>query len=183
MPARALWNLSVEAADVLGPSADELWERLHHAAGWPARFAACDEVLGRRLAASNSPDVPAEVAGAWELMVASGGAVGVSDLADGVHWSRRHLTHRFTTEFGLSPKLAARVVRFERACTMLRSPRRPAIAEVAAACGYYDQPHLNRDFVALAGCPPGEWLASEFKVGELPSVQDGPSRVPSGSVS
>jgi AraC-like DNA-binding protein len=55
----------------------------------------------------------------------------------------------------------------ERATTLLRSPGRPALADVAAACGYYDQPPLNRDFVELAGCPPGEWLAAEF-----PSVQD-----------
>ena len=28
-------------------------------------------------------------------------------------------------------------------------------------CGYYDQSHLTRDFVDLAGTSPGEWLASE----------------------
>ena len=148
MPARALWNLSVEAADV----------------------------LGRRLTTSRASEVPAEVAGAWELVVASGGTLGVADVADRVRWSRRHLTQRFTGEFGLSPKLAARVVRFERAGSMLRSPLRPGLAEVAAACGYYDQPHINRDFVALAGCPPGEWLASEFR-----SVQDAHVPHPSGS--
>ena len=181
MPARALWNLSVEAADVLGPSADELWERLHWAADWPGRFATCDDVLSRRLAASRASGVPAEVVGAWDLVVASGGTLGVADVADRVRWSRRHLTQRFTSEFGLSPKLAARVVRFERAGSMLRSPRRPGLAEVAAACGYYDQPHLNRDFVALAGCPPREWLQSELPIRELPSVQDGPVPHPSGS--
>ena len=100
----------------------------------------------------------------------------MADVAGQVGWSRRHLAHRFTDEFGLSPKLAARVVRFERATTLLRSPGRPALAEVAAACGYYDQPHLNRDFVELAGCPPGEWLAAE-----LPSVQDGEAPQPAES--
>ncbi|HJV08276.1 MAG TPA: DUF6597 domain-containing transcriptional factor, partial [Acidimicrobiales bacterium] len=39
VPAAALWDLSVEAADVVGPAAVELWERLHHAADWPSRFA------------------------------------------------------------------------------------------------------------------------------------------------
>ncbi len=176
VPARALWDTSVEAADVVGPPATELWERLHHAGDWPGRFAACDDVLLRLLAATRAAPVAARVAGAWDVLVASGGTIGVNELADRVGWSRRHLAHRFAGEFGLSPKLAGRVVRFERATHLLRSPRRPAIAEVAAACGYYDQPHLNRDFVELAGCPPGEWLETE-----LPSVQDDRVTQPAGS--
>ena len=176
MPAAELWDTSVEAADVLGPAAVELWERLHCAGGWAERLAACDDVFGR-LMARTAPTAPAaEVAGAWEVLVGSGGTVGVTELADRVGWSRRHLAGRFTSEFGLSPKLAARVVRFERATALLRSPRRPALAEVAVACGYYDQPHLNRDFVELAGCSPGEWLATE-----LPSVQDAGVAEPAGS--
>ena len=177
MPAGALWNTSVEASEVLGRPAEELWERLHHEVHWAGRFSVCDDRLGRVLAGSGAPEARAELAGAWELVVASGGAVGVADLAAQVGWGRRHLTERFTTEFGLPPKVAARVVRFERATTMLRSPRRPALAKVAAACGYYDQPHLNREFVSLAGVTPCEWLAAEF-----PSVQDGALPLPSDSV-
>ena len=176
LPAGALWDTSVEAADVVGPAAFELWERLQPAGDWPARFAACDEVLGRLAASTAAPPPAPELSGAWGMLVGSGGTMGVADLARRVGWSRRHLTARFTTELGLSPKLAARVVRFERATALLRSPRRPALAEVAAACGYYDQPHLNRDFLELAGCPPGEWMATE-----LPSVQDAAVAEPAGS--
>ena len=91
----------------------------------------------------------------------------MTELAARVGWGRRHLADRFGEEFGLSPKLAARVVRFDRARRMLQSPGRPTLAEVAATCGYYDQPHLNRDFVDLAGCPPSRWMADELR-----SVQD-----------
>lgn len=105
---------------------------------------------------------------AWRLVLGSGGTVPVTRLAAEVGWSRRHLAERFGQELGLSPKAAARIVRFERARHMLQRPDRGTMADVAAACGYFDQPHLNRDFVELAGCPPGEWLAEE-----LPSVQDG----------
>ena len=175
MPAAELWDLSVEAGDVIGSAADELWERLHLAADWPSRFAACDDVFCRLVSLGHA-SAPAQEARAWELLAASGGTLGVAEVADRVGWSRRHLAARFTGEFGLPPKLAARIVRFQRATTMLRSPVRPALAEVAAACGYYDQPHLNRDFVELAGGPPGEWVATE-----LPSVQDAGAAEPAGS--
>lgn len=175
MPARALWDLSVEARDLMGPAAVELRERLHLAASWDDRFAVCDDVLGRLLRPDDG--VASAVGEAWRAIVDSGGATPVTDLAAHVGWSRRHLSQRFTDELGCSPKLAARVVRFDRACRMLRHPRRPTIAGVAAACGYYDQPHLNRDFVDLAGCAPGVWLDAE-----LPSVQDTDRMEPSGSV-
>jgi AraC-like DNA-binding protein len=66
---------------------------------------------------------------------------------------------------GLAPKQAARVVRFQRAARLLvpwagdAAPAAPSIAEVAAACGYADHAHLVREFRALAGCTPSEFLA------------------------
>jgi AraC-like DNA-binding protein len=165
MPAGELWNLSVELGDVVGATGRELWERLQRTVGWEDRFAVCDAVLGH-LAGDGAP--APELRFAWETVVASRGEVSVRDLADDSGWSRQHLARRFRSEFGLTPKLAARVVRFERAQQMLRrSPPFVSIAQVAAVCGYYDQSHLTRDFVALAGCTPTELLA-----GDVPSVQD-----------
>lgn len=175
MPARGLWNTSLEADEVVGRAATELWERLHFAREWGDRFAACDEVLGRLVDVDTRVDPGMQEA--WRLLVASGGTVPMTDVASHVGWGRRHLAKRFADELGLSPKLAARVIRFERARRMLQEPAPPTIADVAAVCGYYDQPHLNRDFVELAGCPPGEWLDAEF-----PSVQDGDPVQPAGSV-
>ena len=37
------------------------------------------------------------------------------------------------------------------------------LADLAADCGYFDQAHLAREFRALAGCPPSQWLAEEFR--------------------
>ena len=48
----------------------------------------------------------------------------------------------------MGPKAVARVLRFERALRLLRDGR--ALADVAYDCGYADQPHLNREFRALA---------------------------------
>jgi len=167
MPARALWNTSVECADVTGAPGHELWERLQGLDHWQERFAACDEVLGRLLRDRDLAVAP-ELQGAWHALVRSGGAEPIGALAAQLGWSRQHLARRFRDEFGFGPKLAARVVRFERVRHMLQStPSFVTIAQVAAACGYYDQAHLDRDFAELAGCSPTDWLAAE-----LPSFQD-----------
>jgi AraC-like DNA-binding protein len=79
----------------------------------------------------------------------------------------RRFGTRFRTEIGLAPKEAARVVRFDRARRLLQrrvaAAGPPELAALAAACGYYDQAHLAREFRALAGCPPSRWLAEEFR--------------------
>jgi AraC-like DNA-binding protein len=161
LPAGELAGLDLPAADVLGRLGADLAERLQATGSWDARFRLLDERLGRLL----DPDragPPPEVRRAWHVLRASGGTARIADVAREVGWSERHLAARFRSEIGLTPKAAARVVRFDRARRML--PRTPA-AVVAATCGYADQAHLVREFVAFTGLGPRAWLAAE--VGNL----------------
>jgi AraC-like DNA-binding protein len=168
MPAGELWNTSLEFADVIGPPGHRLWEQLQTLPTWPERFAACDRVLTEL--ARHDRVVTPELTWAWRTLVDTDGTAPIGALAARIGWSRQHLARRFGAEFGLGPKLAARIARFERARRMLeRTPSYVSIAQVAAASGYYDQAHLNRDFAKLAGCSPTIWLAEE-----IPSVQDEP---------
>ena len=132
VPAGELADLDLDAAHLLGRLADDLHEQMR------------------------------EVCRAWRLLRASHGTVRVADVARAVGWSERHLAARFRTEIGLTPKAAARVIRFDRARRML--PRLPG-AVVAATCGYADKSHLVRDFVDFTGLAPRAWLAAE--VGNL----------------
>ena len=112
-------------------------------------------------------DVAPEVSWAWRQLLATGGGTRVSALAAETGWSSRYLTSRFRTETGLSPKAAARVIRFDRARRLLAGQvaagGRPRLADLAVTCGYFDQAHLARDFRALAGVPPSQWLAEVFR--------------------
>ena len=119
------------------------------------------------------PEPAGEVAWAWQRILETGGTVEVRDLAAEIGWSRRHFGERFRSELGLAPKVASRVIRFERARELLARPDRPGLADVAATCGYFDQAHLTREWRELAGCTPTTWLAEETVVQDLPSVQDG----------
>ena len=165
MPAGELWDLSLEFADVVGGAGGELSERLQVSVSWADRFRVCDDVLTRLV---GEKLVARELRHCWGALVDSGGRISVSDLAAQTGYSRQHLGRRFRSEFGLSPKLAARVIRFERARWMLQSvPSFVSIAQVAGACGYYDQPHLYRDCNELAGCTPTDLMSES-----LPFFQD-----------
>ncbi|WP_236793980.1 AraC family transcriptional regulator [Amycolatopsis sp. GM8] len=157
----------VDLAD-LSPRLAGLPERLASADGWDRRFDILDETLQAEAAdTAHSP----EVGWAWRRLRTAAGRVRVGTLADEVGWSRRHFTERFRRELGLSPKQAARVLRFERAGALLRCGHTD-LAGLAADCGYYDQAHLTNEWRALAGCPPSVWI-----VEELPFLQDGAAPV------
>jgi len=185
LPAGELADLDVPADAVLGAVCAELRHRVRAAATWPERFAILDEILRRRVIADQ--DVAPGVSWAWGELLREGGALRVSALAEGTGWSGRHLTSRFRAEIGLTPKAAARVIRFDRARKLLvrrltaarpvpgraawdgpaagngPAPAEYRLADLAADCGYFDQAHLAREFRSLAGCPPSQWLAEEFR--------------------
>ncbi|MGH3965521.1 MAG: helix-turn-helix domain-containing protein, partial [Pseudonocardiaceae bacterium] len=139
----------------------------HASSGWGETPVELDQTLSS-IAGQRERDGPApELGWAWRRLTACHGRVEVGTLAQEVGWSRRHLGERFRREFGLTPKVAGRVMRFEVAHRMLRAPVRPGLAEVSARCGFADQAHLTREWRELAGCTPSNWLAEE-----LPSVQD-----------
>ena len=51
----------------------------------------------------------------------------------------------------------------QRAITLIRDGR--DLADVAYTCGYYDQPHFNREFRALAQITPSDFVARELPGG------------------
>jgi AraC-like DNA-binding protein len=165
LPAGALAGADLDAGLVLGPVAAQLHERVSAARSWPERFAVLDAVLLRHARLDQRPRP--ELAHAWQRLLATGGQVPIAELADEVGWTSRHLRARFHAEIGLTPKAAARIVRFDRARRRLQHEHAlagsPALARIAPDFGYFDQAHLAREFRALAGCAPSQWLAEEFR--------------------
>ena len=128
--------------------------RLAETPSWPDRLALADRLLTERILAGPEPDP--RVRWAWARLLRSGGDLGVSSLADSLGWSHRHLVSRFHDQVGLTPKAAARVIRFGRAAHRLRVGA--TIAQVAAECGFYDQAHMNREFRTLSDTTPGRYI-------------------------
>jgi AraC-like DNA-binding protein len=90
------------------------------------------------------------------------GQIAVHALAAGVGLSERQLERRFLERVGLGPKRLARITRFERALGLLER-RELSQAEIAARAGYSDEPHLLRDFRALAGITPATLLCERVR--------------------
>ncbi len=89
----------------------------------------------------------------------------IDDLANVVALSRSHFSRAFKHSVGLSPMEYVVVRRVERAKVMISETREP-LAEVALACGFADQAHLNRRFRDIVGISPGRWRRSNAPVGK-----------------
>ncbi|HJZ37640.1 MAG TPA: helix-turn-helix domain-containing protein [Solirubrobacterales bacterium] len=174
LPAAELARMSLEGEDVLGRTAPRLRERLAEAPDWDERFAIFGEEMGLAASASflavdNGPRP--EVVEAWRLLTATRGRIRIGELAERVYLSRRRLSTLFAAEFGLTPKEAARTMRFTHAVARIGEGVRGGaldLAGVAAECGFADQPHLDREFREFAGTSPSGWIAEEF-----PNIQAG----------
>ncbi len=147
--------------DLWGAAAAELAETVAAAANRQAQARAAQAWLRRRLAGAPATDVP--VAGAVSTIVARRGAVTVTELADATGLSSRQLERRFRAAVGVPPKTLARVLRFQAVLHAVGSGA-AGWAGVALDHGYFDQPHLIRDFQELAGETPARLLA---RLGEL----------------
>lgn len=153
VPAGELAERTVGLDDLLGEGAGRLAERLHAAPDAASRFALLDEVLIDSLAEARTPARP-DVQRAWDLLRTSGGRTRIEALAEALGCSRRHLAKQFHREVGVSPKVAARLIRFEAARHRVGSA---PLARLAAEHGFADQAHLAREFRALGGAPPTEF--------------------------
>jgi AraC family transcriptional regulator len=158
---KAAWRCLSDASTLLGPDAQELGLNTPNV----------DKLKPGGLAIWQARRTLAYI----EANLAS--KMDIDDLAAVVALSRSHFSRAFKHCVGMSPMEYVVARRVERAKVMIRGTREP-LAEVALACGFADQAHLNRRFRDIMGISPGRWRRSNpplVKVGPRLSAE---SRAP-----
>lgn len=105
------------------------------------------------------------------LIRRTSGRISVDRLAGRLGVSVRHIRRRFETTLGLSPKAYARLMRQLNAVRLADSEQEPDWADIASACGYYDQSHMIRDIRTLTGVTPAVLLAERRAESVLSNTQ------------
>jgi AraC-like DNA-binding protein len=147
-------NRAVTLAEILGARARDLGSQLLEAPDRESRFRVLDTTLAawRHEGSAPRPDME------WAFaQLRRDPGTKVASLADAIGCSRKTLTARFQAQYGIAPKTAARLARFERLVAICNTGGLPDWAALAQDCGYFDQSHLIRDFTAFAGLTPTEY--------------------------
>ena len=154
-----LWSVARSDAERLALLTEALYARLSLA---PAGARAASALASRVAAAA--PAGQSLALHAVAQLEASGGALRVESLAAALGVSRQYLANQFRDHVGLSPKLFARICRFQaaRAAALAAEPGRHGHdwATLALDSGYFDQSHLIRDFQDFTGASPDVHLSN-----------------------
>ncbi len=156
VPAYPLAERGTEGHAVLGMGVSRLYEELGNATGFPRRAALLNAFFLRRLQRSgNKPSM----VHAFRTFLEDGSRNTVAHVSKQTGISVRQLERKSLEYFGVSPRMLARLSRFQRALT-LGTGEADSWLQVAHAADYYDQMHMIRDFHAFAGAPPAKAIAT-----------------------
>ena len=154
----AMWQVRdqlIAASSVL-PGMDHLVDELRNIPR-TSRLDHLSSALARRFSARDRPS-HATIDHALAVIESRRGNVAIERVARRLGMTRRHLERRFRDEVGLPAKQMARIARMHAVLQTLR--RQPLLsgAEIAAQCGYSDQPHMIRECKALTGHTPARLM-------------------------
>ena len=150
----SLVNQDPSAAEVLGKRSHALNDAVRAAKDFQSRVTAAERwvgsLLGRRGPAGS-------IDHASRLMMDSGGRTRIDALIERSDLSARQFQRRFAAQVGLTPKLYARMIRFDYAMRAHRDdPSRPW-TDIVHEAGYFDQAHFIRECRAMVGVPPSRF--------------------------
>lgn len=153
MPARVIGQTIALLEDVIGLRARDLEERV--LSGPPNRALSrfTEELV--RLRATR--EVNSVLARAVHAVRGARGVTRIDDVANATNLTTRHLERNFLEHVGLSPKLFARLVRFDGVVRDIAARGNRSWSQFAIAHGYSDQAHFINEFKEFAGVTPTQF--------------------------
>jgi len=97
------------------------------------------------------------VAAAVELIEQTQAMIRIEELTRRIGLSQSALERRFRRLVGASPRRFASLVRLQNVVRLHEAGT--DLTTIAHAAGYYDQPHLIKDFKRFTGLAPGAFFA------------------------
>jgi AraC-like DNA-binding protein len=160
LPAYELTNTYLDAEAVFGADISRVNERLSYCRHYTEMIAVVETYL-TALVSRARQRTQRPIDRASQYLLHHPGTTPLDWLADQACLSPRQFYRQFVDREGISPKLFARVARFEQAMKLKNAQPQKDWLSVALDLGYYDYQHLVRDFNTFTGLTPNQFLAQE----------------------
>ena len=155
-----LTGITISTNELWGLEGQLLEERIMEAGSATLRIQVIEEFLLQRLKLLKRPQN--DIMHCIRLINHSNGSIPIEKLAYEVNTGRRELERKFLEQVGISPKLLARITRFQKVLNKIETEH---INSTAAAYegGFYDQSHFIRDFKEFTGYSPNIYFAKNME--------------------
>ncbi|GGF20034.1 AraC family transcriptional regulator [Hymenobacter cavernae] len=164
LPLAELTDATLEAEAVLGSEISTLTQHLMNTAQYAEMINVVDTYLVQRFRRRAVRLEPIDKVS--QLLQAPNQSFSLDYLAQQACLSYRQFERKFRDRTGVSPKLFARLVRFNKAQALKEKHPAHDWLTVALACGYADYQHLAKDFKQFAGVTPVTFLREEARAPE-----------------
>lgn len=151
-------NQMVDLNLLIGTEGKLLEDAIANAADNAERVTLLEAFISRRYSRKNKKILP--VFHTIQTIIDQKGLVKIKDMAKEVFLSERQFKRQFYQYAGFSPKLYARIVRFQSAME-LYGQKCKSLTAIALECGYYDQSHFISDFTEFAGISPKAFFSGK----------------------
>lgn len=154
IPQSELLDISLSFSQVHAPLHRQILQAMEASNDIPSLCRALDAIFLAALADAQSD---AAFSQAMAHVLSTHSQTDPRALSALAHYSQRHLARLFHRHVGTGIKTFLRIVRVNHAMRLLSAPQ-GNMAAVAAASGYFDQPHFIHEFQSLCDMTPQAYL-------------------------
>ena len=164
MPSSEITNQYIDAQVVFGPALNDVNERLYHAKGYAQMQSIVSDFVRGLAGKEKRPGLPIDAACIRLLETDPG--LGLDAVAREACLGVRQMERKFKERTGVSPKLFARIIRFDKAFRLRNA--RPDLdwLRIAVECNYHDYQHLAKEYRDFTGLGPNAFHEIENKAPE-----------------
>lgn len=155
MPISELYKKEISIADLNDKELLDLQDRLFEASDNFQAVRLIESFLLSRLYISKEHN-QARISAVIKAINA--GQMNINNLADISCLSYKQFKRIFFEYVGTNPKDFLRIIRFQKALHILQTHPDTSLSQLAFESGYYDQPHLIKEFKLLSGYTPREYI-------------------------
>lgn len=155
IPLRILTNGAGSGSDLLGRGIEDLWALLAESKSFSDRVRVAEGYL-MPYAARALTRTP--IMRSAQHLFHRRGAIRIDALANNLTLGMRQYERRFSEEIGMTPKLFARITRFQVALDAKRLAPARSWLSIAHDLDYFDQSHMIQDFQSLGGDAPSRLI-------------------------
>jgi AraC-like DNA-binding protein len=158
VPPSAIYNHTVSLYDLIPEHAAQIEDGLFEAATFYDRVALIEQFLVARLSQRKQHDHFKRIFESIQKINFQKGMIDIDFLAAEACFSRKQFERVFTQLIGTTPKQFLKTVRFQNALLQRNLNPNWNMTTLSHAAGYYDQSHMNNDFLKLSGVTPKQYF-------------------------